>query len=97
MKLYSLFAKLALVLMPFSAAADPQTPHIAQACAGCHGQSGAGMGAIPDIAGYDRDAFVQVWEEFRAGERFATIMTRIAPGYTDEEVATLADYFASLR
>lgn len=97
MKPSHLFSILAIAVLPVAAVADPQTPHIAQACAGCHGQSGAGMGAIPDIAGYDRDAFIQVWEEFRAGKRFATIMTRIAPGYTDEEVATLADYFASLR
>ncbi len=97
MKPSSRFAILAIAMLPVAAVADPQTPPIAQACAGCHGQSGAGMGAIPDIAGYDRDAFIQVWEEFRAGARFATIMTRIAPGYTDEEVAALADYFASLR
>jgi cytochrome subunit of sulfide dehydrogenase len=92
----------ALAILAFtpshSALAEPlPTPNVAQGCAGCHGQAGSGEGAIPPIAGYDRDAFVAVWAEFRANERPATIMNRIARGYSDEEVAALADYFASLR
>jgi len=78
-------------------AEEIRTPMIAQGCAGCHGQSGAGMGAVPRIAGYDREAFITTWEAFRNDERPATIMNRIAPGYTDEEVAALADYFSQLR
>lgn len=69
---------------------------LAQACAGCHGQSGEGQGAIVDIAGYDRAAFIQTWAEFRANARPATIMGRIARGYTEAEVEALADYFSSL-
>ena len=78
-------------------AEDHVAPLIAQGCAGCHGQAGAGEGAVPVIAGYDRDAFLTVWAEFRADERAATIMNRIAPGYTDDEVAALADYFSGLE
>jgi cytochrome c553 len=74
-----------------------QTPAIALACASCHGPNGAGQGSIPPIAGYDRAAFIQGWAAFRANERPATIMNRIARGYTDAEVAQLADYFANLR
>lgn len=70
---------------------------LAQSCAGCHGQAGAGAGSIVAIAGYDRDTFISVWEQFRNKERPATIMSRIAPGYTEEEVAILADYFASIE
>ncbi len=55
------------------------------------------MDAVPAIAGYDRDAFIANWAEFRADERPATIMNRIARGYSDAEVAALADYFSSLR
>ena len=72
-------------------------PQLAQSCAGCHGQAGEGIGNIAKIAGYDRDDFVAVWEEFRANERPATIMNRIAPAYSDDEVAILADYFASIE
>jgi sulfide dehydrogenase cytochrome subunit len=72
-------------------------PLIAQACAGCHGQNGAGQGQTPPIAGVPKENFIQTWAAFRANERPATIMNRIARGYSDQEVAALAEYFASLR
>ncbi|NJL50918.1 MAG: c-type cytochrome [Blastochloris sp.] len=77
-------------------AAHP-VPLLAQACAGCHGQSGEGQKGTPVLAAYNKEAFVRVWDEFRNGQRpAATIMTRIARGYSDEEVATLAAYFSSI-
>jgi sulfide dehydrogenase cytochrome subunit len=87
---------LAALAAPASAQ-TAQTPLIALSCAGCHGVNGAGQGSAPPIAGHDRSAFVQVWAAFRANERPATIMNRIARGYSDAEVAQLADYFANLR
>jgi cytochrome c553 len=75
-------------------AEELRTPLIAQSCAGCHGQKGSGMGRTPSIAGYDRDDFLLVWREFRSGERPSTVMGRIARGYTEAEVAALADYFS---
>ncbi len=76
---------------------QPSVPLIAQGCAGCHGQNGAGQGATPPIAGTSRDEFIKIWAAFRANERPATIMNRIARGYTDAEVAALADHFAARR
>lgn len=90
-------AALAIAASWPAGAAEIERPLIAQACAGCHGQDGAGQGDVAAIAGYDRDAFIQVWGEFRADARPATIMGRIARGYTDAEVATLADYFSALK
>ena len=41
---------------------------------------------------------MRVWGEFRANQRpAATIMGRIARGYSDEEVAALADHFSSIK
>ena len=80
-----------------SSAQTPQPPLIAQACAGCHGQAGAGIGSVPKIAGYNRDLFIAQWAAFRAKQRPAAIMDRVATGYTDAEVAVLADYFAKLK
>jgi sulfide dehydrogenase cytochrome subunit len=84
-------------MMSSIALAQEGAPLIAQSCAGCHGQAGEGVGTVARIAGYDRDAFITVWEEFRNNERPATIMNRIAPGYTPEDVAILAEYFASIK
>jgi len=90
-------ALLAITVSSPALAEALSVPNVAQGCAGCHGQEGKGVGSIPAIAGYDRDAFVTHWAEFQANERPATIMNRIARGYSDTEVAALADYFSSLR
>jgi sulfide dehydrogenase cytochrome subunit len=79
-------------------AAPVPAPLIAQACAGCHGQLGKGQNGTPVLAGYEKDNFGRVWDEFRNNQRpAATIMPRIARGYTDVEITTLADYFSSLH
>lgn len=88
---------LSTVLQSPARAQSAPAPQIALACAGCHGVGGAGEGSVPRIAGYDRQAFVETWSAFRANARPATIMNRIARGYTEAEVAQLAAYFASLR
>jgi sulfide dehydrogenase cytochrome subunit len=76
----------------------PTPPLLAQACAGCHGQVGAGENGTPTLAAYDKTAFARVWDEFRNNQRpAASIMPRIARGYTEAEVATLAEYFSSVR
>ena len=90
-------ALLAGALCSPSSAQTPQPPLIAQACAGCHGQAGAGSGSVPKIAGFNRDLFIAQWAAFRVKQRPATIMDRVATGYTDAEVAVLADYFAKLK
>jgi cytochrome c553 len=90
-------ALLASVFAAPAGAQGPQPPLIAQACIGCHGQVGAGAGSVPKIAGYNRDLFIAQWAAFRAKQRPATIMDRVATGYTDAEVALLADYFSKLK
>ncbi len=72
-------------------------PLAAQACAGCHGQAGAGSGSTPAIAGRDRQEFVATMRAFRANEKPASIMYRVARGFTDEEYVAMADYFAAAR
>jgi cytochrome subunit of sulfide dehydrogenase len=43
-----------------SSAKPPSIPLIAQACAGCHGQNGAGRGGTPKLAGVSREQFVKL-------------------------------------
>lgn len=80
-----------------AAAGKTSTPLVAQACAGCHGQNGAGQAGTPKLAGINREQFVKLWSEFRGNERPNTIMGRISRGYTDAEAATLADYFSAKK
>ena len=83
---------------PYKQKTPSAPPLLAQSCSGCHGQLGKGQNGTPVLAGYERDAFIRVWDEFRHNQRpAATIMPRIARGYSDTEIAQLADYFSSIR
>mgnify|MGYP006376734265 FL=1 len=66
-------------------------------CAGCHGPDGRSPGAIPDISGKDAEFIRTALQEFRSGKRASTVMGRHAKGYTDEELALIADYLASRK
>jgi cytochrome c553 len=49
------------------------------------------------LAGYDRDKFIRTMNQFKSGEKPATIMHQIAKGYTDEQIGQLAVFFSSQR
>jgi sulfide dehydrogenase cytochrome subunit len=46
------------------------------------------------LAGLDRAAIVRAMQDFRAGRRAATVMDRIAKGFTDEEIQAIAAWYA---
>lgn len=83
----------ALALVP---PARAQAPLAAEGCLGCHGPNGAGAGAVPGIAGRDAAELRAQLAAFRANERPGTIMGRVARGYTEAELAAVAEHFARL-
>lgn len=79
-------------------AAEPHQVRVwAAACAACHGTYGVSVGGMPAIAGESRDKLLTLLLEFKNGTRPATVMHQHAKGYTDEELALLADYFSRQR
>lgn len=74
--------------------AHAQAPLAAEGCYGCHGPGGTGAGAIPALAGRDAAELRSAMLAFRANERPGTIMGRVARGYTDAEIAAVAEHFA---
>ena len=58
---------------------------LADACTSCHGVGGHSQGAIPSIGGLDKDTLLAELRAFKAGQGDATIMNRIARGYTDAD------------
>jgi sulfide dehydrogenase cytochrome subunit len=87
----------ALLALAAPALAQAPAPLAAEGCIGCHGPDGRGVpGGIP-IAGRDRAELVAIMTAFRANERPGTIMGRIARGYTDAEIAAVADHFSRIR
>jgi cytochrome c553 len=45
----------------------------------------------------DRAAVTRAMQEFRSGKRAATVMDRIAKGFTDEEIQAIAAWYATQR
>ena len=88
----SLFA-LAMTALPAAA----QAPLAAEGCLGCHGPEGRGVPGAAAIAGRDRAELVAIMLAFRANERPGTIMGRIARGYTEAEIAAVAEHFSRIR
>lgn len=84
---------------PAQAGALPETAplYFAANCANCHGTDGKGSGAIPALAGRDAAYLESTLLAYKAGSRPATIMQQLAKGYTDEEIARLAHYFAQQK
>ena len=77
--------------------ADPSAKMMADTCAGCHGTNGQSAGpASPNLAGISESYFNDSMKGFKEDTRPATIMNRIAKGYTDAQIESMAAYFASL-
>jgi hypothetical protein len=71
-------------------------PKAASACVGCHGKKGEGVGNFPAIAGMDVATFVKAMNDYKSGTRPSPMMASLAARLTDEDVRTLANYYASL-
>ncbi|MCG7362698.1 cytochrome c [Roseomonas sp. ACRSG] len=88
----------ALLLVSFASAAAAQSANVvAEGCVACHGPGGRGSGTVPPLAGRDAADLAAAMAAFRANERPATIMNRIARGYTEAEIAAATAYFSELR
>lgn len=69
-------------------------------CATCHGGNGiAAMPIYPNLAGQNEKYLVNALKAYRAGNRTggtAGLMAPIAKSLSDEDIAALAKYYASL-
>lgn len=88
---------ISLGLSGIASASDMHTKSISSTCMSCHGPGGKSLGAIPGIAGLEKNYFVEQMKAFKSGARPGTIMKRHAAGYTDAEFEAMGAYFASLK
>lgn len=91
------FIALSTCSLSIASAQETDAARLADGCTSCHGLAGEGGSAIPPISGMDREAFVTQMAGFRDQSIPATIMNRLARGYSDAEIAALADYFSTLE
>lgn len=74
-----------------------QAEVLAGSCANCHGTEGRLAGVIPAIANRPASVLEAQLLAFKNDEEpRATVMDRIARGYSDDELRALAQYFANL-
>ena len=84
-------------LLSSAAAADETAPaNLANACAGCHGTDGMSPGPTPAINEISEEDMIALLQAFKNDEVSATMMNRIAKGYTDAEIQAIGAYFASM-
>ncbi|WP_390888328.1 c-type cytochrome [Comamonas testosteroni] len=68
---------------------------LAASCANCHGPDGRSTGVIPQLRGLPEAHLLQRLQAFKAGTaKDATVMTRLAKGYDDEQLKALAQWFS---
>jgi len=67
---------------------------LANTCFSCHGTDGHSAGAMPSINGKPAKFIELTLKAFRDGKKESTVMKRIAKGFNDAEIKSLAQYFA---
>ncbi|MBL0087321.1 MAG: cytochrome C [Ideonella sp.] len=72
---------------------------LASSCAQCHGTDGHAVEgeALIRLAGLPADYTLNQLLAFRTGERKATIMHQITKGYSQDQLESLAKYFATQK
>ena len=93
----TLAAAIGLASLAAAVVASAEPPAGAAACTGCHPVSTRVTSPVPRLAGLDRAAIVKAMQDFRAGRRVATVMDRIAKGFTDDEVQAIAAWYAGQK
>lgn len=76
---------------PLDAAGAPPG---ASSCSGCHSVRAAHT-PVPTIAGRPAAEIVAALDGFRSGRLPATVMNRIAPGFTEAESRAIAEWLSA--
>ena len=88
--------------LPVAFAGDTELPeNKLRECAGCHGPDGISIApTIPNLAGQKEEYLKQTLTAYRNNERTgasAAMMTPMAVGLTDGEIAKLAKHYSSMN
>jgi cytochrome c553 len=84
----------ASIATAFAASDPPAGAAAAAACSGCHPANAGVQSPVPPLAGRNAAEIVAQMQAFRAGQRSATVMDRIAKGFSDAEIQAIAVWYA---
>jgi cytochrome subunit of sulfide dehydrogenase len=91
----TIIATLVLALGADALAAD--APPGASSCSGCHPAARGVDTAVPRLNGREAAQLTSAMQDFRSGKRPATVMDRIAKGFTDDEIKAIAAWYAAQK
>ncbi|HVQ61414.1 MAG TPA: cytochrome c [Burkholderiales bacterium] len=83
---------------PAQSAGDVQAGKTkAGTCAACHGANGEGKSPNPALAGKAEAQLVQALKDYKSGKRTNAVMKTFATPLSEQDMANLAAYYASLK
>jgi sulfide dehydrogenase cytochrome subunit len=91
----ALAAAIGVVSIAAAVVASAEPPAGAAACSGCHPATTRVTSPVPRLHGLDQAAIVRAMHDFRSGQRAATVMDRIAKGFTEAEIQAIAAWYAA--
>jgi cytochrome subunit of sulfide dehydrogenase len=94
-RVFAFGAATLLALTASTSAAD--APPGASSCSGCHPATAGVATPVPRLNGRDAAQITTAMTEFRTGKRPATVMDRIAKGFTDDETRAIAAFLAAQK
>ena len=69
----------------------------AASCGACHGANGQGVPPNPALAGLSEAQLLQDMQDYKSGKRNNAIMKGLMGPLSDQDMANLAAYYASLK
>jgi sulfide dehydrogenase cytochrome subunit len=87
---------LSVVILSLGAArAETEPPPGAASCSGCHSTAPAAVGGMVSLLGREPQEIVEAMRAYRVGERPATVMDRLAKGFSEAETRAIAEWIAA--
>jgi sulfide dehydrogenase cytochrome subunit len=96
-RLLAVVAVIGLAAIPFAPAVADDAPSGAASCSGCHAGRAGVETAVPRLTGRNAGELAAQMQAFRSGQRPATVMDKIAKGFSDAEVQAIAAWYAAQR
>lgn len=86
------------VVITLSCAAQcAEAPPGAASCSGCHPATRWVDTTVPRLTGRNPADIISAMQSFKSGKLPATVMDRIAKGFSDEEIKAIAAWYAAQR
>jgi sulfide dehydrogenase cytochrome subunit len=86
-----------ILVWTWSAFAASLPPVGAASCSGCHSPRAGATSPVARLNGRDAGELFTALAAFRDGSRPATVMTRIAKGFSDDELRAMAAWLAAQK